>query len=407
MQRRDFIQACALLGVGSVSPLLSGLAWGRAAAAQPVVVNLFLRGGADGLHLLAPAEDPAYIASRPPALRVEASGPKAGTRLNNADTKTGPFYLNGDASPLLDLYSAGKLAFVHAVGLRDGTRSHFVAQELVEKGVSRSEEAGSALDGWLARAAQAGPGGALLYSSADLGVNAFSGAATVLNGRKLDELVRLPSGAATEMFLGELATQGNDLATRSISNYLSMMGRIRPALERQEPLAGPARGGKKSTDPLDEALDTVAQLIDMDVGLSTACVDLGGWDTHEGQAGRMDRLLQQLSNGLAGFMNRASQGQREVIVLVMTEFGRRFRSNLSGGTDHGHGACWMVLGTHLRGGRVLGQWPGLENHQLDRGVDLAVTTDYRSVCAAVLARQGGKPEKVFPTWDSSQKIALF
>ena len=61
----------------------------------------------------------------------------------------------------------------------------------------------------------------------------------------------------------------------------------------------------------------------------------------------------------------------------MTEFGRRLRSNRSNGTDHGHGSLGLILGSNIPGGQVMGQWPGLNTEALDRGVDLAVTTDYQ------------------------------
>ena len=74
--------------------------------------------------------------------------------------------------------------------------------------------------------------------------------------------------------------------------------------------------------------------------------------------------------------------------MVMSEFGRRLRSNRSQGTDHGHGGVMLVLGGRVRGGRMFGRWPGLEAEQLDRGVDLAVTTDYRTVLAELIGEPG-------------------
>jgi uncharacterized protein (DUF1501 family) len=52
----------------------------------------------------------------------------------------------------------------------------------------------------------------------------------------------------------------------------------------------------------------------------------------------------------------------------------------------------LALGGRVAGGRMLGQWPGLASHQLDRGVDLAVTTDYRAVLAELVGTS------VFPNW---------
>ena len=100
----------------------------------------------------------------------------------------------------------------------------------------------------------------------------------------------------------------------------------------------------------------------------------------------------------------AASGRRAV-TLVMTEFGRRLRSNKSGGTDHGHGACWLVLGDQVRGGRMYGKWMGLATPALDQGVDLAVTTDYRAVLreAQVACGLGNS----FADWKPAAALGLF
>ena len=71
---------------------------------------------------------------------------------------------------------------------------------------------------------------------------------------------------------------------------------------------------------------------------------------------------------------------------MLSEFGRTVHENGGGGTDHGHGNVIWVLGGGVRGGRIYGDWPGLGAAQLYQGRDLAVTTDYRTVIAAILER---------------------
>jgi len=46
----------------------------------------------------------------------------------------------------------------------------------------------------------------------------------------------------------------------------------------------------------------------------------------------------------------------------------------------------MVLGAGVKGGHMLGKWPGLANDALDDRADLAITTDYRHVLAEIMAR---------------------
>jgi uncharacterized protein (DUF1501 family) len=58
----------------------------------------------------------------------------------------------------------------------------------------------------------------------------------------------------------------------------------------------------------------------------------------------------------------------------------------------------FVLGGEVKGGKVYGRWPGLDNEQLNEGRDLALTTDYREVLGEVVARTlgAGNLEMVFP-----------
>jgi uncharacterized protein (DUF1501 family) len=84
----------------------------------------------------------------------------------------------------------------------------------------------------------------------------------------------------------------------------------------------------------------------------------------------------------------------------MSEFGRTARQNGNRGTDHGHGTAFFALGGGVKGGRVLGQWPGLSPDKLFEGRDLAITTDYRDFFAEACVRHMGIPAteltKIFP-----------
>jgi uncharacterized protein (DUF1501 family) len=82
----------------------------------------------------------------------------------------------------------------------------------------------------------------------------------------------------------------------------------------------------------------------------------------------------------------------------MSEFGRTARENGTAGTDHGHANAMFVLGGQVKGGKVYGKWPGLEDEQLNQGRDLALTTDYRAVLGEVVTHTLGAEnlELVFP-----------
>jgi uncharacterized protein (DUF1501 family) len=82
------------------------------------------------------------------------------------------------------------------------------------------------------------------------------------------------------------------------------------------------------------------------------------------------------------------------VVLVATEFGRTAAINGTRGTDHGTGAAAFLLGGAVRGGRVLGQWPGLAPAALHQGRDLAATSDLRSVIKTVLRDHLQVPQRL-------------
>ena len=117
-------------------PGLRNLAFAASDTTRPILVIVHLRGGCDGLNLVSPATDPAFIEARVSDLRVAAAGADAGHALANGPDPKIDFRLHSQAGDLAELYQAGQLAFIHAVGLTDGTRSHFVATDMIEHGVA-------------------------------------------------------------------------------------------------------------------------------------------------------------------------------------------------------------------------------------------------------------------------------
>jgi uncharacterized protein (DUF1501 family) len=65
----------------------------------------------------------------------------------------------------------------------------------------------------------------------------------------------------------------------------------------------------------------------------------------------------------------------------------------------------FVMGGDVNGGRVYGKWPGLADHQLNEGRDLALTTDFRSVVGEVLVKHIGVADlkAVFPGFDNNAR----
>jgi uncharacterized protein (DUF1501 family) len=92
---------------------------------------------------------------------------------------------------------------------------------------------------------------------------------------------------------------------------------------------------------------------------------------------------------------------QDTVVAVVTEFGRTARINGSDGTDHGTATIALLAGGALAGGRVIADWPGVKEADLQDGRDLKATTDLRAVLKGVLRDHlrvdaGALAARVFP-----------
>ena len=385
LSRRHFLA----LGAAGVLPGLRHLAFAATPSPSDTLVVIFQRGGCDGLSLLAPVNDPDYVADRAPELRVQDNGPKPGRTLRQSLAPAIDFRLHPEAAPLGELYDGGALAFIHAAGLENGTRSHFIAQDLMERGVADATDMKTVGDGWLTRLLAAHPAlmPAIATTPAIPTGLAFHGESLAIPD--LRGGLGLPGGPQPQDVLAALYAGAEDPFSRAAQDTLRDMRAIDARLPRGSdnkvlPYQPEGNAVYEETET-GRALQTVARLLKMEAGLSVACVDVGGWDHHENMGGRFANLSGQFARGLAAFYNDTARYHDRLTVVVMTEFGRRLRTNKSNGTDHGHGGVMMVLGGAVNGGNVYGRWPGLASSQLDNGVDLAVTTDYRTVLAEILA----------------------
>jgi uncharacterized protein (DUF1501 family) len=149
----------------------------------------------------------------------------------------------------------------------------------------------------------------------------------------------------------------------------------------------PAGGADYPKDGFSQGLLLLARLIKAGIGLRAATIDLQGWDGHAFQPTLIAGPLAALGGGLAAFAADLGPLLATTSVVVVTEFGRRVGENSALGCDHGRGGAMFVLGGGVQGG-VHGRWPGLGDTALTGPGDLAVTTDYRDVLAAVLGRHG-------------------
>lgn len=345
------------------------------------LVVVFLRGGADGLNMIAPLEDDGYYNARP----------RIAIKKAEAVPLNGFFGLNPIMKELAPAYRDGMLAIVHAAGSEDSTRSHFEAQDLMEHG-------GVVAGGWLGRFLRFRP-------------NASSSALTAIAlGRAMPECLRGAPAATVLRSLEDFSLGRNSTALQrqlarlyaAQTDLLGGAGRdTLDALERIRKLRAaeykPEHGAAYSYDEFSQGMKQIARLIKARVGLEAVSIDVDGWDSHLNQSAIMDPQMTRLAQGLSAFYRDLGSLMQTTTVVVMTEFGRRVSENSAFGTDHGRGSVMFVLGGGVLGGRVHGPWPGLTNEVLEGPGDLPVLTNYRNVLAPVLQRHGAEEmDKIFP-----------
>ena len=392
--RRGFTRRRVIAGAGAVGVAALGtqLVTTRYAFADPAVADrtlivVFLRGGMDGLSVVVPAND-ANLRQARPNLVIPASA------LLQADSRFG---LHPVLEPLYPFWKAGTMAAVHAVASPDVSRSHFQAQECLERGTATT----ATHTGWLDRSLTAMGPGTTFRAIAEgesmprslLGIEPK----LVLNGIEGFSLAGWDGMRDKTMAALQALYTGFDhpVASHAMTTVKALNSARRLAETPYQTTAQYPGGG------FSERLRDVARLIKAKVGLRVATIDVGGWDMHTGlgnvDGGEMRNQLTDLAAALAAFATDMGPRFNDVNVVTMTEFGRRVSENGNAGTDHGHGGVVLLLGGGLNGGKVHGRWPGLAPSALDNG-DLAGANDYRDVLAEVLDRRFGvaDPKKVFP-----------
>jgi uncharacterized protein (DUF1501 family) len=399
INRRFFLHKGALTLAGTTTIpafLLRTMLAESAPSPNRRLVVIFQRGAADGLNVVVPYREKNYYAMRP-----SIAIPR-----NQVLDLDGFFGLHPSLAPFKPLYDVGHLAIVHAAGSPDISRSHFDAQDFMESGTPGIK---STQDGWLNRALQAED---LLQRRQQSAFRALALGAEVprtLAGKipsiALNNVNNFavagrgpspsPAASAFEAMYGESGDHIFHAAGEETFEAVKMLRAANPTQYK------PGPGVHYPESDFGNKMKQVAQLLKSNLGVEAAFTDVGGWDTHQNQGsvdGQLSGRLRDFSAGIAAFWRDLGDDAENVTLVTMSEFGRTARENGTGGTDHGHANAMFVLGGNIKGGKVYGRWPGLDNDQLNEGRDLALTTDYRQVLGEVVNKTLGATnlDFVFP-----------
>ncbi len=369
LSRRAFLGASAAIS-------LAPAAWAAPSGERRLVI-IVLRGGMDGLHAVPPLGDPDYASARG-GLALKEEGV---LRLDST------FALHPAMASLQPLWQARELALVHAVASPYRERSHFDGQDVLETGGARPHVLH---DGWLNRAVTAlGHPGALGVGQAlplllRGPAKASSWAPSPLPGLPPARIKALRDLYAGDPLLGTAFEEGVQMEAFADS-----------ALSMEPEMAGGKQ--RKGTTAFPALAAAAGSLMAAPDGPRLMVMDLGGWDTHSGQLGRMNQPLGQLAEGLNALARTLGPAWKTTVVAAVSEFGRTVAENGTGGSDHGTGGLMILAGGAVAGGKVFSDWPGLAKGQLHQGRDLRPTLDTRAVFKAILYGHMGVPAKALDT----------
>jgi uncharacterized protein (DUF1501 family) len=404
LSRRETLLGAGALFTWAYMPKLA-----RAEGRDPRLLVVVLRGGLDGLAMVAPVGDPDWMKLRgEKGLALDGKSPAL---------PLDAFFALNPAMPNLDrLYKAQQATILHATATPYRERSHFDGQDVLESGYDRPGHMDS---GWLNRA--------LSLLEADGRVDAH-GAKALAVGPVTPLVVRGPAPVMSWV-PQRLLPASEDTQARLLDLYLHTDPKLARALQgRRDLLAvGRAAGISAVIPPEDERIAGMARLRQYfsDVAVTAAkylarpdgprvgAVGVNGWDTHinEGATGgQLANLLGALDATIPAFEQNMGDAWKETVVVFITEFGRTARINGTDGTDHGTGTVAWIIGGALKGGRVIADWPGLKEADLYEARDLRATIDLRAMLKGVLRDHLRVDERalaatVFPGSDEVKPMA--
>lgn len=388
MNRRFFLNSALPVSVVS-SLMLSGMiglslhtrrqsAKGR----QKVLVLVQLDGGNDGLNTVIPLDQYKNLLSARKNILI----PEAKVARLSDSALTG---LHPSLQPLTALYDNKQMTIIQGVGYDRADLSHFRSIDIWHSGSS----ADTIPTGWVGRWVDEGK-----YVNDD--------PPAIQIGSSLPKMLQgagMHAGMAVsdidhfyDYVPGMYDAAGRSRQQRELS-FLHHTGRQSRRYIESVKIAARAGHNRsrlyppKNESPLADQLKVVARLIAGGLSTQVYSVRLKGFDTHSAQVDPSDpskgihaTLLSQLAAAITAFQDDlALLGlQDRVLTMTYSEFGRRIKSNISFGSDHGTAAPVMIFGTGMKGGLV-GHNPEIPS-KVSAMDNLDFQIDFRSVYTSIL-----------------------
>jgi len=365
-----------------------GIAAAASGPAAPILVSIFLEGGADGLSVLSPQGDPLYKKLRP---QLALAG---GTQF----AEDNRLYWHPALGGLQQLYSEKKVTVLPAVGYTHADQSHFTSRHYWEVGAT----AATLRTGWLGRyldrvGKKDNPlqGLSLDDTLAPALATSKVPVASISGPDQYDFYSKRVWGEVEQRMLETIGLMGHqpaDAGLRTAGNVAAQVDRLRRQLipfQSSNGISSPVQY-PQSNDPFPQRLAGLAAMLA--AGLPLHCVALtapGEYDTHADEPTALTQGLQLTSDSVLAFQrDLEARGLADrVLVHIWSEFGRRAAENGDSGTDHGAAGVGFLLGTRVAG-QMVGEFPGLQKG-LDSDGNVSATSDFRGVYSALLEQWFG------------------
>ena len=342
---------------------------------NPVVVVVQLTGGNDYLNSVIPYTDSNYYENR-----LSFSVPQED--VIKLDTQLG---FHPTMAPIREIYDRGDLAIINGVGYENSPRSHFRSMDIWH--TCEPDKIGT--EGWLGRA---------IRDLDPKGDNPITG---VNIGQALPRALTVPGVPVASV--SDLNTYGlltnienEDRRTKVLERFSNMYGQAIGSGPVNDYLARTGLDALRGADILKEALDRysstveygsssiskslrdVAMIHTANLGTRVFYTQLGSFDTHASQPPVFDKLWTELSRAITDFWEdlKNHNADKEVVMFLFSEFGRRVKDNGSG-TDHGAAGACFAIGPSVKGG-IYGEYPSTDASDLEQG-DLVPNQDFRGV----------------------------
>ena len=394
--RRTFLKTGSLTALGAAAwvgaprpNLLAAPKSNSRAKDKPTLIVVYLRGGADPLATIVPYNDQQLRQVRP---SLALAGPDSSDP-NKVLPLDEMFGFNPKMQALHDLYLKKMVAPIVCVGSPHPTRSHFDAQDFMERAAPGQR---NVTKGWLSQylteTASDDEADLRAFALQPLLPRSLRGDYPVL--ARPDQQAELAMAMYSHLYpdreMSSRLTAGSlgQETQKKIRDFgqrtITQLEELNKILERplEEKAAYPdTRFGRQFRD--------LTKVINADVGLEITALDYLGWDHHINEGpinGQLGRMIGDVSDSTGAlFANLKPEKVNNTMVLLMSEFGRTVRENGNQGSDHGHGGFMMAIGGRVKGGQVYGTWTGLEKDKLYQRRDLPVHTDFRLVFAEVMS----------------------